>query len=227
MHPESPHQTQPQFMSRPLGAPAPPASICPGLALGAWVVLIAASKIWCGFQMEQNAGTSLAPGFSRMQRQAPLVIAHLVIGTVGLIALALGLRHLRRSHTALVESEKRFQLISSVAMDYVFSSTVQADGDLGLQWVAGAFEQITGYTPEEYRKHGGWRAMVHPDDAAGTGATIVSMSSTFPAGTATEASRDIFPWCSTSRNASCASVNCCAFSAWKAWAGWPAASPTT
>ena len=33
-----------------------------------------------------------------------------------------------------------------------------------LNWVAGAFERITGYTYEEYVANGGWRAHIHPDD---------------------------------------------------------------
>ncbi|MGD9612641.1 MAG: PAS domain S-box protein [Kiritimatiellia bacterium] len=63
-------------------------------------------------------------------------------------------------------SEERYRLISSVATDYVFSSTVEPDGRLVLQWVAGAFEKITGYAFAEYVARGGWRAAVHPDDRA-------------------------------------------------------------
>ena len=63
-------------------------------------------------------------------------------------------------------NEERYRLISSVATDYVFSSAVEPDGRLTLQWVAGAFEQITGYAFEEYVARGGWRATVHPDDRA-------------------------------------------------------------
>ena len=61
-------------------------------------------------------------------------------------------------------SEERYRLISSVATDYVFSSAVEPDGRLQLQWVAGAFEKITGYAFEEYVARGGWRTTVHPDD---------------------------------------------------------------
>ena len=61
-------------------------------------------------------------------------------------------------------SEERYRLISSVATDYVFSSALEPDGRLVLNWVAGAFEQITGYSFEEYVARGGWRTTVHPDD---------------------------------------------------------------
>ena len=63
-------------------------------------------------------------------------------------------------------NEERYRLISSVATDYVFSSALTPDGKLVLNWVAGAFEKITGYTFEEYVARGGWRAAVHPDDLA-------------------------------------------------------------
>ena len=71
---------------------------------------------------------------------------------------------LRRSREALMASEERYRLITSVSMDYVFSSLVEPDGRLALQWVSGAFENITGYSYEEYVACGGWRARLHPDD---------------------------------------------------------------
>lgn len=67
---------------------------------------------------------------------------------------------------AIRESEERYRLISSVATDYAFSTKVLPDGSLELIWVAGAFESISGYTPEEYKARGGWRATIHPDDLA-------------------------------------------------------------
>jgi len=70
----------------------------------------------------------------------------------------------KRAEEALRDSEKRYQLISTVASDYMFSSRLDADGGLTLNWVAGAFESITGYTLEEYVAHGGWRSTLHPDD---------------------------------------------------------------
>jgi len=66
----------------------------------------------------------------------------------------------------LRESEERYRLISGVVSDYVFSTRVEADGALRLNWVAGAFEAITGYTFDEYRARGGWAAALHPDDVA-------------------------------------------------------------
>ncbi|PWH14779.1 MAG: hypothetical protein DDG60_07295, partial [Anaerolineae bacterium] len=64
----------------------------------------------------------------------------------------------------LAESEERYRLISTVSADYVFFTRVHPDGNLTLEWVAGAFEKMTGYTLEEYTAHGGWRACLHPED---------------------------------------------------------------
>jgi PAS domain S-box-containing protein len=65
----------------------------------------------------------------------------------------------------LAESEERYRLISTVSSDYVFSSRVNEDGSLVLDWVAGAFEKMTGYSREEYVERGGWSAALHPDDS--------------------------------------------------------------
>lgn len=64
----------------------------------------------------------------------------------------------------LRKSEERYRLISSVTSDYVFSNIQNANGDIALNWVAGAFEQISGYTVQEFNARGGWVATVYPDD---------------------------------------------------------------
>jgi PAS domain S-box-containing protein len=86
--------------------------------------------------------------------------------------LAYGVESLRirlargQAEAALRASEERYHLISEVASDYMFSTRLGADGRLTLNWAAGAFETITGYTFENYIAHGGWRAALHPDDMA-------------------------------------------------------------
>jgi PAS domain S-box-containing protein len=61
-------------------------------------------------------------------------------------------------------SEEKHKLISKVSTDYMFESAVDENGDAKTVWLAGAFEQMTGYTPEEYIAKGGWYAHIHPDD---------------------------------------------------------------
>src|SRR5687768_18087677 len=61
-------------------------------------------------------------------------------------------------------SEERYRLVSSVISDYTFSNIQNEKGEIVLTWVAGAFEQISGYTFEEFNARGGWVSTVHPDD---------------------------------------------------------------
>lgn len=63
-----------------------------------------------------------------------------------------------------LESNELYCTVLSVASDYLFSTTLNDDGSLQLNWVGGAFEKITGFTFEEYIARGGWRALLHPDD---------------------------------------------------------------
>jgi PAS domain S-box-containing protein len=65
---------------------------------------------------------------------------------------------------ALRENEERYRLISDVVSDYIFTTKIGKNGKLGLSWVTGAFERITGYSFDEYIAHGGWRAAIYPDD---------------------------------------------------------------
>ncbi len=67
-------------------------------------------------------------------------------------------------HLQLEESEKKFRLISNLLSDYLFSTRIEKDGKSITDWVAGAFEEITGYTFEEHLAIGGWSATLHPED---------------------------------------------------------------
>jgi PAS domain S-box-containing protein len=64
----------------------------------------------------------------------------------------------------LKESEERYRLISSAITDYIFSTKLLPNGELESEWIAGAFECISGYSFEEFIQRGGWRSTVHPDD---------------------------------------------------------------
>ena len=61
-------------------------------------------------------------------------------------------------------SEVKYSLISQVSLDYSFSTELNSQGDMRLNWVAGAFEKITGYPFEEYIAKGGWLGHLYPDD---------------------------------------------------------------
>lgn len=70
----------------------------------------------------------------------------------------------KRMEQELRLSEERYRLVSSVISDYTFSNVQNEIGEIVLNWVAGAFEQISGYTLEEFNARGGWVSTVHPDD---------------------------------------------------------------
>jgi PAS domain S-box-containing protein len=70
----------------------------------------------------------------------------------------------KRIENELRLSEERYRLVSSVISDYTFSSVLDEHGQLKLNWVTGAFENITGYSMEEFVDRGGWLTTVHPDD---------------------------------------------------------------
>jgi len=65
---------------------------------------------------------------------------------------------------ALRLSEERYRLVSSVSSDYTFSARLDERAVPHVDWLAGAFEQITGYRAAEFGDQGEWPAIVHPDD---------------------------------------------------------------
>ena len=83
---------------------------------------------------------------------------------LGYIGHCLDIHDFKTAENQLKESEERYRQISSVATDYTFSTKVNPDGTFYLDWIAGALETISGYSLEEYIAHGGWRAILHPDD---------------------------------------------------------------
>lgn len=87
-----------------------------------------------------------------------------ILFTVIAILQYLASRRLRTALARATLSEEKYRLISRVTSDYLFSTRLDVEGNMRLDWVAGAFESMTGYTFEEYLVNGGWRAHLHPDD---------------------------------------------------------------
>ena len=69
-----------------------------------------------------------------------------------------------RIEAALLESEARYQAISELTSTYAYLTRLGSDGSLVLEWVAGDFVQITGYTLDEIKKLGGPIRLTHPTD---------------------------------------------------------------
>lgn len=80
------------------------------------------------------------------------------------VPLDVALRGLADSTSRVRSSEERYRLIASVMSDYVFSEQYGPDGKIVDEWLDGAFEVITGFTPQEHFARGGWTVLVHPDD---------------------------------------------------------------
>src|ERR1043165_159509 len=60
-------------------------------------------------------------------------------------------REIRSALMRARASEEKYRLISQVTSDYTFSTDLDKQGNMHLVWVAGAFEEITGYTYERAR----------------------------------------------------------------------------
>lgn len=91
-------------------------------------------------------------------------IVSVVLFPVSAILQYLATRSIQTSLTRAHSSEERYRLISEVSSDYTFSTEWGENNQMKLNWVAGAFEKMTGYSYEEYAAHGGWHAFLHPSD---------------------------------------------------------------
>ncbi len=117
---------------------------------------------------------------------------YIIWGVVGVLAIIAGFivwntslrkqifertKHLNIVNAKIKEIEEGYRLLSTLTSDYMFSSKVDSNGNLSLDWVAGAFESITGYTKDEYIANGGWRATLFPEDREKDEQDILSLRS--------------------------------------------------
>ncbi|MHB9029676.1 MAG: PAS domain-containing protein, partial [Candidatus Latescibacterota bacterium] len=83
---------------------------------------------------------------------------------VSVLATAHDITDLVETREKLRESEERFRTVSELITDYAYSFRVDPSCRLDVEWVYGAFEQITGYTPEDANIHTDWTLIIHPAD---------------------------------------------------------------
>jgi PAS domain S-box-containing protein len=115
-----------------------------------------------GFVMAGEAGV-VFPQLFAFPPFAIWIIFFINLGFT-VVPLQVTLQGLADSTSRIQASEVRYRMIASVMSDYAFSVQYGLDGKITDQWIDGAFETITGYTPEEYFVKGGWTAILHPDD---------------------------------------------------------------
>lgn len=114
------------------------------------------------FMMNSQLNGKWFPAYSSTPLRTWII--SLVLFPVGAVLQYLATHVVRDALARAHASEERYRLISEVISDYTFSTKLNPLGDLQLDWVAGAFENITGYTYDKYISSGGWRAHLHPDD---------------------------------------------------------------
>lgn len=84
----------------------------------------------------------------------------------------------QKAQRALSESEERYRTVSEMTSDYTFVAALREDGRLEREWVAGAFEKITGYSQRELDDRLPTLEVIHPDDRG----TITGFLQRMPAG---------------------------------------------
>jgi PAS domain S-box-containing protein len=65
---------------------------------------------------------------------------------------------------ALESSEARYRVVSELATDYAFGFSVNAQGEVSLDWVTGAFQRVTGFEVEDLRSAEAWQLLVYEQD---------------------------------------------------------------
>jgi len=115
-----------------------------------------------GLVLLGSAGFEFPYLFSYPPVAAWIILAINLVFTV--VPLQVALRSLSDSALRSKSNEERYRLIASVMSDYAFSVQYGSDGEIADQWLSGAFETITGYTPDEYIARGGWTSILYPED---------------------------------------------------------------
>ncbi len=82
----------------------------------------------------------------------------------GLVGFVRDVTEIHRERQRVELSERRYRAISELTSGYVLALRVDRDGSTHVEWLEGAFEEITGRNPEGFYEDGGLRTIIHPDD---------------------------------------------------------------
>jgi PAS domain S-box-containing protein len=69
-----------------------------------------------------------------------------------------------KAENELIESERKYRDLTNVTSDFVYSASKTDDGNFNIEWIGGAFEKITGYSPTDIINKDDWMFFLHPDD---------------------------------------------------------------
>jgi diguanylate cyclase (GGDEF)-like protein/PAS domain S-box-containing protein len=71
----------------------------------------------------------------------------------------------KRIEQDLHESERRHRIISQLTSDFIYSASINAENQVQIDWVSGAYDRITGYTFEDMQiRDISWVDLCHQDD---------------------------------------------------------------
>ncbi len=105
-----------------------------------------------------------------------LSLQDVVVGPFSFYVLVCGLVLLAAYHRnqlerdrrlELAQSKERYRSILTVASDYFYSLGVQSNGTIDVGWIGGAFQEITGYSPQVIADMDAWLSIVDPNDLPG------------------------------------------------------------
>jgi len=129
-----------------------------------WGVITAGLSVAAGLLLIFLEKIGALPIYERPLSLFTVLLTQITYFVVAAVLLGLATRNIRKALDYARSNEERYRLIASVMSDYVFSVEYGLNGEIIDQWIGGAFEGITGYTPEEYFACGGWTAILYPDD---------------------------------------------------------------
>ena len=84
-------------------------------------------------------------------------------------------RTVQQSTEALAASEENYRQFATLTSDYVHKCSRTGSAPFRIQWIGGALNAISGFSPEEMFKRGCWLSIVHPDDKEATAAVLIGM----------------------------------------------------
>ena len=82
----------------------------------------------------------------------------------GVVEVTRDITQQKVAEEALQRNEERFRRIAGLITDFAYSCRKSPCGGFAIDWIAGAVEDITGYTPDEIREMTCWKYIVIDED---------------------------------------------------------------